>query len=93
MPPYQWSCQQIEDYRKITAESWASFNQAESFADDAFDGWRLILPCRYWNRRKTFVDLLGGARVGVSRNEIPNFSDDFIFPLVVGTEIKESPTG
>jgi hypothetical protein len=39
------------------------------------------------------VDRLGGIRGRVIGDEILDFNSGFIFPLVVGTEIKESPAG
>jgi hypothetical protein len=78
----------LEIIAKITTESWGSLNQAGNFADAGVSS-----SDADWNRRKTSVDWLEGTRVGVSRNEILNFSDDFLPPLIVAIEIKESPAG
>ena len=39
------------------------------------------------------MDRLGGTRGRVIGDEILDFNSGFIFPLVMGTEIKENPVG
>lgn len=73
--------------RKAAAKQSGVANNAECLADYTFCDRHLVLPCRYWDRRKTSVYWLGRCRIGMCSDETLDLRSGSVFPRIGGAEV------